>query len=487
MSNSYSGGRSWRDNDNKRGRGGNKKYNAPKREKDITLQRCLFKRAQSDRKNNQIRIASYNILADSLLYDNIYLYSNNSKLPKEKQPYYFEWEYRKELLLQQFVGPRPRTNAPRIFERLKFSNDQLVKPELFCLQELDKYSEFAESLEDYNYDSIYKKRTGKRKDGCAIFYNKDIMKLLKYHVVEFNRSDESCLPLLSDRLVQLNATLEEIQKQTPSKIFLNLSEDGKSIICKKEENQILHVDEIMDRDNVAIIGLFQLCSDPSKIFCVATTHLLFNPKRGDIKFLQIDLLLHEIFAFLNQNNFSPTDIPIIVCGDYNSSQYSDIYNYMNGNHITITPQNPYWRYEVGGIANDHKKYETIIVNSIEELEMKINQEVKGNNLFKYYENLQKHVRYYYSPTGTEIPQNYVFKHPFLFSSAYAKHGGEPFCTTSHKMARETVDYLWFTNIACNEVLSITHLPEEEFVDRKVVIPHRFHPSDHFMLAGDFYV
>lgn len=63
---------------------------------------------------------------------------------------------------------------------------------------------------------------------------------------------------------------------------------------------------------------------------VATTHLLYNPKRGDIKLAQTQLILAEIekMAYIKHNplTLQPEYLPIIFAGDMN-------YSPENGNKI----------------------------------------------------------------------------------------------------------------------------------------------------------
>lgn len=51
---------------------------------------------------------------------------------------------------------------------------------------------------------------------------------------------------------------------------------------------------VLDRDNIAIIAKFAPTANLSKEFVVATTHLLYNPKREDVRLAQVQLLLSEI-------------------------------------------------------------------------------------------------------------------------------------------------------------------------------------------------
>lgn len=65
--------------------------------------------------------------------------------------------------------------------------------------------------------------------------------------------------------------------------------------------------------------------------CVSTTHLLFNPRRGDIKLAQLCLLLAEIdrLAFCGDSpDGVPLYFPILLCGDMNSEPHSPLYTFL---------------------------------------------------------------------------------------------------------------------------------------------------------------
>lgn len=51
---------------------------------------------------------------------------------------------------------------------------------------------------------------------------------------------------------------------------------------------------ILNRDNVAIIAKFAPTDNPNAEFVVATTHLLYNPRRQDVRLAQTQVLLSEI-------------------------------------------------------------------------------------------------------------------------------------------------------------------------------------------------
>ena len=54
---------------------------------------------------------------------------------------------------------------------------------------------------------------------------------------------------------------------------------------------------------------------PSQTFCVATTHLLFNPKAGDVKLAQLSCLLAELHRLASTPDWGLR--PCLLCGDFN--------------------------------------------------------------------------------------------------------------------------------------------------------------------------
>lgn len=160
--------------------------------------------------------------------------------------------------------------------------------DVLCLQELqeDHYeADFKPELEKMGYGCLYKRRTGNKHDGCGIFFQKSVFELDRFEAVEYSRSDVS----------------------------------------------------VLDRDNVALIALLKPVAGGSGGFasdfrlCVSTTHLLFNPRRGDIKLAQLCLLLAEIDRLALRGEAadgSPLYCPIVLCGDMNSEPHSPLYAFL---------------------------------------------------------------------------------------------------------------------------------------------------------------
>ncbi|XP_041351320.1 uncharacterized protein LOC121370259 isoform X2 [Gigantopelta aegis] len=159
----------------------------------------------------------------------------------------------------------------RLLQEIAFHHSDVV-----CLQEVqsDHYSNFINpELQNQGYDGVYLKRTGDKCDGCAIFFKRHKFSLIKSHNVEFKRGG------------------------------------------------------LLDRDNIAVIlelrprSRFYMGS--VKKICVATTHLLFNPRRGDVKMGQLMVLLAELDRCARSSDGTYT--PVVLCGDFNLEPYSHLY------------------------------------------------------------------------------------------------------------------------------------------------------------------
>lgn len=84
---------------------------------------------------------------------------------------------------------------------------------------------------------------------------------------------------------------------------------------------------------MAIIAKFALKSKPNTNFVVSTTHLLFNPKRHDIRLAQIQVLLAELDRVARNEVHQHQTVPIILTGDFNIQQNSEVFQLIIGEHI----------------------------------------------------------------------------------------------------------------------------------------------------------
>lgn len=129
-------------------------------------------------------VTSYNILAQNLLLNHLYLYQNQAKSD-------LAWHQR---------GERLRN------ELLQMNSD------IYCLQEvhLDYFKQtILPFLADRGYEAIFKKKTGPTsQDGCSIIFKKNKFSLMDLREVEMDRTSTS--PLLNREQVALVVKLKPL-------------------------------------------------------------------------------------------------------------------------------------------------------------------------------------------------------------------------------------------------------------------------------------
>ncbi|KAG7255236.1 hypothetical protein CRUP_037776 [Coryphaenoides rupestris] len=158
--------------------------------------------------------------------------------------------------------------------------------QILCLQEVqqDHYdTQLKPALQKLGYQCVYKKRTGDKPDGCALVFKSSRLSLVSAHPLEYLRPG----------------------------------------------------DALLDRDNVGLVLLLRPAadatdathqSDPRDFICVANTHLLYNPRRGDIKLAQLAILFAEISRLSRLPDGSAN--PVVLCGDLNSTPWSPLYHFL---------------------------------------------------------------------------------------------------------------------------------------------------------------
>ena len=215
------------------------------------------------RNSVKFSVFSYNVLAQHLLEEHTYLYKNAN-------PEALDWDGRSQRILREFKDS---------------------KADVLCLQEVqsDHFDSFyVPNLKRLGFVGIFKKRTGDKTDGCAIFY-----RISKFNLAE-TISVEYCKPDV----------------------------------------------KILDRDNIGLIALLTPKVKPPlagdvPFICVATTHLLYNPSRHDIKLAQLQLLFAELdhIAFKSSDGQSNAYHPVILTGDFNLTPETSIYRFITGGSL----------------------------------------------------------------------------------------------------------------------------------------------------------
>ncbi|KAG8013656.1 Protein angel-like protein 1 [Nibea albiflora] len=156
-------------------------------------------------------------------------------------------------------------------------------PDILCLQEVQEnhyHEQLYPVLSQMGYTCVYKRRTGTKTDGCATCYRSSCFSELSVTPLEFFRSET----------------------------------------------------ELLDRHNVGIVLLLQPevtrgseVKAKGRPLCVANTHLLFNPRRGDVKLAQLAIILAELDSVVKSCNAKGEHCNVILCGDFNSIPHMPLY------------------------------------------------------------------------------------------------------------------------------------------------------------------
>ncbi|KAL8063496.1 hypothetical protein ABFX02_01G029800 [Erythranthe guttata] len=167
----------------------------------------------------------------------------------------------------------------------------LWSADILCFQEVDRFQEMEAELKPRGYNGIWKMRTGDPADGCAIFWRVSRFKLLHEESIEYNKLG------LRDNVAQIC-------------VFETLKGPNKS--------------------NEASTPSTSSASSDRVVIC--NIHVLFNPKRGDIKLGQIRVLLDRAHAVSKLWD----DAPVVICGDFNCTPKSPMYNFITEQKLDLS-------------------------------------------------------------------------------------------------------------------------------------------------------
>lgn len=243
----------------------------------------------------------------------------------------------------------------------------------------------------------------------------------------------------------------------------------------------------------------------NKQICVATTHILYNPKRGDCKLAQLQYFLAHIdmiaFKCVKKVNEKLVHIytPVIMCGDFNCDFRSKFYEFIrNGKLSDYKNLN---RNLLSGQIESTGSY-IPIENGLQSLGDELNisdqcqfkQEVTKRISSIQMEALEEgecHMPLL-DHGGSEL------SHLFDFESVY-KHRHEDMSleiTTCLRDTKKTVDYIFFHNseekspqetesLAQLRLLGRLELFKMHQIEHVTSLPIKNYSSDHFMIAARF--
>ncbi|XWS73078.1 hypothetical protein CRYUN_Cryun02cG0094800 [Craigia yunnanensis] len=133
-------------------------------------------------------------------------------------------------------------------------------------------------------------RTGDAIDGCAIFWRTSRLKLLHEESIEFSNHE------LRDNVAQI-CVLELLSQSIPENTAAPLKSSANS-------NKVV----------------------------ICNIHVLYNPRRGEIKLGQVRRLLERAHAVSK----SWDDAPVVLCGDFNCTPKSPLYNFISEQKLDLS-------------------------------------------------------------------------------------------------------------------------------------------------------
>ncbi|KAF9258723.1 hypothetical protein L218DRAFT_934513 [Marasmius fiardii PR-910] len=390
-----------------------------------------------------ISVLCYNILCSKYATERLYGYTPQWAL---------DWDYRKELILTEVMN---------------------YNCDFLCLQEVDvaQYDGFfLTHLGKAGYNGVhfpksrYKTMVGeseeKRRlvDGCATFYKRDRWILVSEHLVEFSR------------------------------LAMGRTD------FKKTEDMF---NRVLGKDTIATVCLMESRETGTRVL-VANIHVHWDPRFRDVKLVQVALLLDELeglaedlarlpVRLTNEEPLeegdssdmkprkprtapptytSPSQIPIIIAGDFNSVPSSGVYEFLSS----------------GQLAKDHPDF-------------------MGHMYGRYTSEGLKHSfglrsaynvvpGLYQPPTPPEVkltPNGHP--RPTKDTSGVggnAGHGELLTMTNYTPSFQGVIDYIWYSvgNLGVNAVLGGV---DARYLEKVVGFPNAHFPADHICLAAEFRV
>ncbi|KAM4041156.1 protein angel homolog 2 isoform 2-T2 [Anomaloglossus baeobatrachus] len=333
---------------------------------------------------------------------------------------------------------------------------QEMNADILCLQEVqeDHYQEQIKPyLEALGYMCAYKARTGSKPDGCAICFKTNRFHLSLVKPVEYFRQNIA----------------------------------------------------LLDRDNIGLVLMLQPKTRWGRdipMICVANTHLLYNPRRGDIKLTQLAILLAEIteVAQIQDGRFCP----IVLCGDFNSVPGSPLH------HFIKTGRLHYEGMTIGKVSGQEKypRGQRILSIPIWPQSLGINQKC----VYEPPEKVQERPERSLEEETKEKTDDWTAEsdkrvesslhHHFSLSSVYSHYfpdTGMPEITTCHSKSAITVDYIFYSaanNEVCRQpgsdipsnglqLLGRLSLLTEQDLWSVNGLPNETNSSDHLSLLAKF--
>jgi mRNA deadenylase 3'-5' endonuclease subunit Ccr4 len=226
-----------------------------------------------------VKVLNWNILADIYATEQMYDYC---------APWALEWSYRKTLIIKQIAA---------------------LDGDIVCLQEVQNdtfESDLRPAMESLGFDHVYAPKTRTMftnkytSEGAAIFYRASRFRKVDHYVLDFDA------------------------KAVESGHF--------------NKNQLNR----LSRGNVALFTLLEDTRHGGRPLIVTNTHITADVDAGDVKIWQTQTLLECLHDWsIRSSNSLHLTTPILLCGDFNSTPDSSVYELLMTGHVSHEIEDPY--------------------------------------------------------------------------------------------------------------------------------------------------
>ena len=308
-----------------------------------------------------VKVLNWNILADIYATEQMYDYC---------APWALSWSYRKVLILKQIAA---------------------LDGDIVCLQEVQNdcfEADLRPSMEALGFDYVYAPKTRAMftnkytSEGAAIFYRANRFRKMDHFILDFDARAAEYGHLNKTQLNRLS------------------------------------------RGNVAVFTLLEDTRHGGRPLVVANTHITADVDAGDVKIWQTQTLLDTLHEWVLRSTVTG-QAPVILCGDFNSTPESTVYELLMTGQISHDIEDPF----------------AIVPH----------------------------------PLGHSLP---------LRSVHQAVVGHEAQVTNFTARFSGTLDYICFST-TCMRALAVSNGYSYEELSRDVAVPSPTQPSDHVLTVGVF--
>lgn len=282
---------------------------------------------------------------------------------------------------------------------------------------------------------------------------------------------------------------------------LNFDNDGVMILWKTAKYDLVFYREVeffapdsrlYCKPNIGLICGLVSPSEPNKLLIVATTHVLYNQRRGDIQAAQLDFLIKSI-AYCRNFYSALYSVSVLLSGDFNLTPCSPLYSYLKDGFLDLLRLdfNCLSRREEGRFRLGRMSVRVLEESCMKILEAPMSErygvnwknstqvkELIGVQILDEVEVVKPDPNF---ETRRFTERDLQLIHDLRLSSASVCVGRrELFPTVLVNDDASTVDYLWISQDI--SVVRLLELPGFKELVELGPMPNRQYPSDHFSLV-----